>query len=153
MTHLLLKRSAAAARGRQGASIDKAGKAGNSPPSCDGHHSGASQSELIHTPKLAFSSRARTLPRFPAGLFFCAALDSGVPHKLGLCSLFVLEGAVRNHFKHSVELVDGEGDIVDVLAAGRGLPTGPGHVPGRETTMAEGAHSTEPADQDRGGQQ
>ena len=23
----------------------------------------------------------------------------------------------RNHFKHSVELVDGEGDIVDVLAA------------------------------------
>jgi hypothetical protein len=23
---------------------------------------------------------------------------------------------VRNHFKHSVELVDGEGDIVDVLA-------------------------------------
>ena len=24
---------------------------------------------------------------------------------------------VRNHFKHSVELVDGEGDIVDVLAA------------------------------------
>ena len=26
MTHLLLKRSAAAARGRQGASIDKAGK-------------------------------------------------------------------------------------------------------------------------------
>jgi hypothetical protein len=24
---------------------------------------------------------------------------------------------VRNHFKHSVELVDGEGNIVDVLAA------------------------------------
>ena len=24
---------------------------------------------------------------------------------------------MRNHFKHSVELVDGEGDIVDVLAA------------------------------------
>ena len=24
---------------------------------------------------------------------------------------------VRNHFKHSVELVDGEGDIVDILAA------------------------------------
>ena len=27
------------------------------------------------------------------------------------------QGAVRNHFKHSVELVDREGDIVDVLAA------------------------------------
>ena len=26
------------------------------------------------------------------------------------------ERDVRNHFKHSVELVDGEGDIVDVLA-------------------------------------
>ena len=88
MTHLLLKRSAAAARGRQGASIDKAGKAGNSPPSCDGHHSGASQSELIHTPKLAFSSRARTLPRFPAGLFFCAALTLASPINR-LCSLFV----------------------------------------------------------------
>ena len=25
--------------------------------------------------------------------------------------------ALRNHFKHSVELVKGEGDIVDVLAA------------------------------------
>jgi hypothetical protein len=24
---------------------------------------------------------------------------------------------VRTHFKHSIELVDGEGDIVDVLAA------------------------------------
>jgi hypothetical protein len=24
---------------------------------------------------------------------------------------------VRNHFKHSVELIDGEGDIVEVLAA------------------------------------
>jgi hypothetical protein len=24
---------------------------------------------------------------------------------------------LRNHFKHSVELVDGEGDIVDILAA------------------------------------
>ena len=26
-------------------------------------------------------------------------------------------GIVRSHFKHSVELVDGEGDIVDILAA------------------------------------
>jgi hypothetical protein len=49
------------------------------------------------------------LPRFPAGLFFCTA-----PRYR---SLFVLKGIVRNHFKHSVELVDGEGDIVDVLAA------------------------------------
>jgi len=30
---------------------------------------------------------------------------------------FCSRGIVRNHFKHSVELVDGEGDIVDVLAA------------------------------------
>ena len=59
---------------------------------------------------------SETLPRFPAGLFFCAVLDSGAPHKLGFCSFFVL-GIVRNHFKHSVELVDREGDIVDVLAA------------------------------------
>jgi len=27
------------------------------------------------------------------------------------------ERTVRNHFKHSVELIDREGDIVDVLAA------------------------------------
>ena len=60
---------------------------------------------------------SETLPRFPAGLFVCAALDSGVPHKLGCGSLFVLEGVVRNHFKHSVELVNREGDIVEVLAA------------------------------------
>ena len=33
---------------------------------------------------------SETLPRFPAGLFFCAALDI-VPHKLGFRSLFVLE--------------------------------------------------------------
>ena len=34
------------------------------------------------------------------------------------CSLFVLRAwRVRNHFKHSIELVDREGDIVDVLAA------------------------------------
>jgi hypothetical protein len=48
------------------------------------------------------------LPRFPAGLFFCAATDT-----FSLCS----GGIVRNHFKHSVELVDREGDIVGVLAA------------------------------------
>jgi hypothetical protein len=34
------------------------------------------------------------------------------------CSLFVPGGrGVRSYFKHSVELVDGEGDIVDILAA------------------------------------
>ena len=32
-------------------------------------------------------------------------------------SLFVLEGIVRTHFKHTVELIDREGDIVDLLAA------------------------------------
>ena len=46
---------------------------------------------------------------------------------------------MRSHFKHSVELVDGEGDIVDILAAVEDFLTGPGHVPGRETAMAEGA--------------
>ena len=49
-----------------------------------------------------------SLPRFPAGLFFCAAPGY-------VLSLFWR--IVRNHFKYSVELVDGEGDIVDVLAA------------------------------------
>ena len=35
-----------------------------------------------------------------------------------MCSLFVLVlGIVRSHFKHTVELVDREGDIVDDLAA------------------------------------
>ena len=36
------------------------------------------------------------------------------------CSMFPVrsrERTVRNHFRHSVELVDREGDIVDVLAA------------------------------------
>ena len=41
------------------------------------------------------------------------------PHSFEIwCSLFVLRAwRVRNHFKHSIELVDREGDIVDVLAA------------------------------------
>jgi hypothetical protein len=59
------------------------------------------------------------LPRYyaplPAGLFFGARL--GRLTSVVSRSLFVLEGSERNHFKHSVELVDGEGDIVDVLAA------------------------------------
>jgi hypothetical protein len=34
---------------RGGASTDKARQMPEIPPSCDGHHSGASQGELIHT--------------------------------------------------------------------------------------------------------
>ena len=48
------------------------------------------------------------MPRFPAGLFFCAA-PAYVP------SLFWR--IVRTHFKHSIELVDRAGEIADVLAA------------------------------------
>ena len=59
---------------------------------------------------------------------------------------------VRNHFKHSVELVDGEGNIVDVLAAVEDF-AGPGDIRGRETAMAEGTHSAEPRDQNSRGQQ
>jgi hypothetical protein len=58
---------------------------------------------------------SETLPRFPAGLFFCAALDSGVPHKLGCSSLFVLEGSCA--ILQAFSRVGREGDIVDVLAA------------------------------------
>ena len=58
---------------------------------------------------------------------------------------------VRNHFKHSVELVDGEGDIVDVLAAVEDFLLAQ-HIPGRETAMAERAHSAEPRDPDSRGQ-
>jgi hypothetical protein len=42
---------------------------------------------------------------------------------------------------------------VDVLAAVEDFLAGPGHVPSRETAMAERAHSAKPGDQDRGGQQ
>ena len=66
------------------------------------------------------------------------------------CSLFVLERAC--HFKHSVELVDREGNIVDVLAAGEDFLLAQART-SRETAMAKGAHSAEPADEDRGGQQ
>jgi hypothetical protein len=33
----------------QAPEADNSPQAGNSPPSCDGHHSGASQCELVHT--------------------------------------------------------------------------------------------------------
>ena len=49
--------------------------------------------------------------RFPAGFFLRGARLWRPPAVL--CS----GGIVRNHFRHSVELVDREGDIVDVLAA------------------------------------
>jgi hypothetical protein len=51
------------------------------------------------------------------------------------------EGSWRNHFEHLVELVDREGDIVDVLAAVEDF-MGPSHV-SDETAMAEGAHLAE----------
>ena len=60
---------------------------------------------------------------------------------------------MRNHFKHSVELVGSRGRHRGSSGGYRGLPAGPGHVPRREATMAEGAYSAEPADQDSGGQQ
>ena len=54
------------------------------------------------------SSWARACPASPRGFSFAQR-----PDMFSLCSGRI----VRNHFKHSVELVDGEGDIVDVLAA------------------------------------
>ena len=60
---------------------------------------------------------------------------------------------MRSYFKHSVELVDGEGDIVDILAAVEDFLLGARHVSGCETAVAEGAHSAKPTEQDSFGQQ
>ena len=43
---------------------------------------------------------------------------------------------MRSHFKHSVELVDRRRHRGHSWRLSR-IPDGPGHVPGRETTMAE----------------
>ena len=61
------------------------------------------------------------------GRNFCFSPDAGLGRLSrlwtqdgfrGICSLFVPGSVtVRTHFKHTVELLDREGDIVDLLAA------------------------------------
>ena len=56
-TRELSERRLASRAERGGASTDKADKGRKFPPSCDGHHSGASQGELIHTQNQARTRR------------------------------------------------------------------------------------------------
>ena len=59
---------------------------------------------------------------------------------------------MRSHFKHSVELVDGEGDIVDILAAVEDFLLAQATYQAARQRWPKERHSTEPADQNRGGQ-
>jgi hypothetical protein len=56
---------------------------------------------------------------------------------------------LRSHFKHSVELVDDNGEIVDQLAGVQDFMLAKATY---DETLAEGAHPTVPRSQDSRGQ-
>ena len=59
---------------------------------------------------------------------------------------------MRIHFKHSVELVDDNAEIVDRPGGRRGLHAGEGYLRRGGEALAEGAHPIMPGGQDSRGQ-